>query len=442
MGELSHRAAFLEAGRALLVSPTPAQQEYLAAVSQGYFLEHLLGLDPDCTAVRQELFEDTFWICDSSVLLPLCARGALDHEFAQDLFSRFAERGVAIYTTERLLGEAWRHLEWAIEFVEENGIESIEFLAAALTKDGYGQNLFIDGYIRLAAGGDVGSFQDYIESVCPGGQSRARLAEALELNGLHVLRDYDLGDLADLQNAISADRQSRGTFKNDYQVITEAEVLEYARLLLEGEITPPVSESGSTPRKCYFISHSRVLDRAKRDVDRLTTWTPEAVYRLVTSLPGAPLDAALLQQCMLNEYYYAGVSFIDRASYVRFFGPAISQSRLQFEEEKDAYVAAVSAVGAEQLEAEYEGTDDLLKPFFSSQMGWRLARTATSNAQAASADAARAVLESQKKIRENDAAWEQKLKDVQAQSGAQKRNAEDPKHVRKRARQAKKRKKG
>ncbi|MDR3687196.1 MAG: SIR2 family protein [Coriobacteriia bacterium] len=433
------RAAFLEAGRDLLVTPTAEQQEYLAALSQGYFLEHLLGLDPECAEIRRGLFDDTFWICDSSVLLPLCALGTLDHEFALDLFSRFRARDVTINATSRLMGEVWRHLEWAMSFVERHGVDSIEFMTAALDKDGFRQNLFLDGYIRLSARGDVGSFDDYVNKVCPVGCSKSGLAESLGRFGLNVLYEYDLGDLSELQGKIAAYRQSRGTWKNEFQVIAEAEVLEYSRLVLEGDIPVPGMKIGP-PKKSYFISHSRVLDKARRDIDTLISWTPEAVYRLVTSLPGAPIDAALLQQCMLNDYYYAGVSFIDRASYLRFFGPAISQSRLQFEEEKDKYVSAASTVGAEELEADFEATDDLLKPFFSSQMGWRVARIAKYNADAASASATEAKLDAEKRIRDNDEQWREKVKAINAQNIAAKHNAADPKHVRKRARQAKRRK--
>jgi hypothetical protein len=80
--------AFIESAQVFLLEPNEPQQRYLASVSQGYFLYHLFGLDPQCAKVRPEVLEKTIWWCDASVLLPLLAVGCASHEYASDLFGR------------------------------------------------------------------------------------------------------------------------------------------------------------------------------------------------------------------------------------------------------------------------------------------------------------------------------------------------------------------
>ena len=137
-----------------IVEPNPPQRDYLASVSQGFFLYHALGLDPKCGEVRQEIFRNTFWLCDSSVLLPLVAIGCHNHDYTISLFDMLAERGALIYTTSRLLQEVWEHFEWAVRFIDKNSSDSLEYLRAALVEGSYKQNLFLDGYIRLSAEGE------------------------------------------------------------------------------------------------------------------------------------------------------------------------------------------------------------------------------------------------------------------------------------------------
>ena len=167
--DMGLRAAFVEAVHQFLVEPSPPQRKYLASVSQGYFLYHLLGLDPKCCQVRQDIFQRTRWLCDSSVILPLVAAGCHNHDYAVELFETLADAKALLYTTPKLLQEAWEHFDWALRFMKTTGAESPEFLRAALVRGSYKQNLFLDGYIRLSADGRVGTFKDYLDLILPHG---------------------------------------------------------------------------------------------------------------------------------------------------------------------------------------------------------------------------------------------------------------------------------
>ena len=68
--------------------------------------------------------------------------------------------------TRRMLREAWQHLQWAMRFIRDHTPMTPMFLAAALGMPGYEQNVFIDGFIRLAADGEVGEFEEYLQLVC------------------------------------------------------------------------------------------------------------------------------------------------------------------------------------------------------------------------------------------------------------------------------------
>ena len=194
----------------------------------------------------------------------------------------------------------------------------------------------------------------------------------------------------------------------------------------------------------YFVSQSQLLDRVFRP-ETMTTWTPEALFKYLSSLPGEELDPDLLQQCMLQEYYYAGVSFVDKDRYLRFFGPSIDAAKASYRQEKADYVAHVEDKYLRELDEAFGGTADLEKPFFVAQLGWMRARAAkkevaqvTERAVAAEVRASGA----ERRVKELESDQEKQIRKQKqlAQELATMRNRRDPKHVRKRQRQAKKRK--
>ncbi|MBA5871826.1 MAG: hypothetical protein GDA68_17810, partial [Nitrospira sp. CR2.1] len=460
--DFEKKAAFIEAAHRFLVQPNVPQQRYLAAVSQGYFLYHLAGLDPTCAKVRRELFDRTCWFLDSSVLIPLLAIGSHNFMYAADLFKRLREVRARLFTTERLLQEAWRHLEWALAFVKRHRIDSPDFMAAAMSREGYKQNLFIDGYVRMAADGGVGTFADYIEQILGTDISHKQFLAKCTGAGLTVLQidqlegysQYDWSDIEELKDRLSQERKNRGTYRGPFQVEAEAEVLVLIRKLRAGGYKLP-GPDGALDR-VYFVSQSRALDLVSSGND-VVTWTPEAVYRYVSSLSGATLDPALLQQCMLHQYFYAGISFIDRSRYVKFFGPSISQAKLAYGEQRDKYLAETEQTHrARQFDEAFEHTPDLEKPFFVAQMGWQLAQAAEEKAQRAVKDADNVRVTADKRVRdaqaqadaaivrakaaESDAETSRKAKATAEAEANRLRNLRDPKHLRKRARQAKERK--
>ncbi len=445
--DITTRTAFIEAMHQFIITPNHPQKKYLTSISQGFFLYHLLGQDPNCLKARQDIFQKTVWLCDASVLLPLAAIGCHNHKYASELFQMLNDANAVLYTTPSLLEEAWKHFEWALNFIKANGAESSEFLRATLVKGSYKQNLFLDGYIRLCAGGEVGSFKDYLKLFLPNEIDKASFETHITRSGLTVKKiseidgfvQEDWGDYEEAKASIQAERINRGSYSSELQVASEAEVWVFIKNLWTGKYSLPNIEG--TVEKVYFASQGRILDHVFQQGNALT-WTPETIYRYVTAvLPGRETSPDLLQQCMLHDYYYAGVSFIDRDLYTRFFGPTIDAAKISYKNEKANYIASVEGTHTGQLDSAFEKTPDLEKPFFITQMAWKAADASKRREEIAIQRAKEAETKVKLLEAEKGKAWKNREKNKQEQEVARQRNLKDPKHVRKLQKQAKKRKK-
>jgi hypothetical protein len=411
----------------------------------GTTLYNIVGLDPTCSRIRQGLFAKTAWFFDSSGVLPLLAVGAHNHAYALDFFRRLQDMHARIYVTRKMLKEAWNHLEWAIHFVRQTPALTPRFLAALLVMPGYTQNLFLDGFVRLGAEGRAGTFEEYLGLVNPTALTFATFIGRLTEYGVRItdmasIGGYDTldhGDLPDLQDAIRQDRIAGDTFRSDAQVEAEAEVLHIVHSLRNGryQLAEPIE-------RVYFVSQSNVLNRVTHR-DDVITWPPEAVYRYLTALPVAVADPDLLQECMLHDYFYAGVAFIDRPRYERFFGGAINSARLVYQEQKEAYLRDTEATSQAGLNDRFERIPDLQKSLFVSWMTFHNVKAAEERATAAKQKAEEAEAKVKLLEAEKKKGWRTLQKRRQTQAEAEARNRKDPKRQNKLAkrRKAKSRKK-
>ena len=428
-----------------LVEPNVPQRNYLASVSQGYFLYHLLGLNPKFCEVSREIFQRTLWFCDSSVILPLIAIGCHNHDYAVKLFQLLNDEKALLYTTPRLLQEAWEHFDWALRFIKTKRSGSLDFLSAALVRGSYKQNLFLDGYIRLSADGQIGTFDDYLELIISDSPiDQSSFEEILARTGLRVIHISDLdgfvqedwGDFEYARAEIQREREERGIYRSQLQVESEAEVWILLENLKSGKYSVDDLED---VERVYFVSQSRILDRVFQ-ADNVTTWTPEALYRYLSALPGRETNPDLLQQCMLHEYYYAGISFIDKDRYGHFFGPIVDASRASYQRERARYIKEIEDTYTGDIDEDFEHTPDLEKPFFVTQMLWQLTEASEKRSQVATQRA----FEAERKVKQLESekakAWKTREQRKKEQETSRLRNLQDPKHMRKRRRQAKKRK--
>lgn len=428
------RAAFIDAAHAFLVEPTPTQARFLESVSQGYFLYHLLGTDPHCHDAIHGMVENTTWVLDSSVLLPLLAVGCGMHDLLVGLQEELARRKVRLLTTKKLLQECVDHLNWARHNVPlQNCGMDPHFQAVALGADGSRQNLFIDGFIRYSSERAINSFNEYLDMVTPIAPTPTRIEKALEKRGIVVLSDDDIVppiervclDFKELLKNIRTDREDHGTFRSELQVEAEAEVLWFIRTSIANESEQSVHQA----ERRYFMSTSGVLARVHGE-GRIV-WEPESLYRYLSSLPDQATKPDLLHRCLLIELYQSGINIIDRSKYSRFFSGAINSAVLSYAEQKSEYQRAVERQFAVRLDDDFQRLPDLEKPLFVAQMGVKVFETMKARADQLrnELDATQAQLRDLK--RQRDKGWKQKQSRREKHAAATERNKLDPKRQRK-----------
>lgn len=440
------KAAFVEAMHQFLLEPNSPQLKYLASISQGYFLYHLLGLDPKGCQARLDIFQNTIWLCDSSIVLPYIAVGCYNHNYSNELFNTLVEKKAFLFTTPKLLQEVWEHFDWALNFIKNTNAESPEFINAALVKGGYKQNLFLDGFIRLSADGQIGTFKEYIDLIFQHGNiDRSTFDKNITSKGVKLISISDIkgfiqddwGEIEEAKTKIKSEREKRGIFRSTLQVEAEAEIFVLIKNVRLGKY---LIDSLNNFGKVYFVSQSRIIDQVFQPNTSIT-WSPEALYRYLSTLPGHQTNPDLLQECMLHQYYYAGISFIDKRRYMKFFGPYINAAKTSYEKEKANYINELEERFTRNIDDAYEKTPDLEKPFFVAQMAWRLAEESKKREKLASDRA----LDAEEKVRqlefEKSKAWKTRQKKMQEQEAARLRNLQNPKHLSKRLKQSKKKKK-
>jgi hypothetical protein len=438
------KASFMEAVHQFLINPTEPQKKYLSSISQGFFLYHLIGLDPKCQKIRRDILTNTIWFCDSSILLSLVAIGSFKYEFAKDLFGRMVNLNAHVYTTNNLVKEVWNHLNWAINLVRGYSTDSPEFLAVAMVKGGYKQNLFIDGFIQSSVEGKVSNFQEYVRIILPSFQPTIKdIKKYIESQGIKVLsiesmtgyNEENLKELEKSKEIIREYREKNQTYRSNLQVNAEAEILEIIRGVRSNKYE--LLQEEQNLERIFFVSHSQSLDYIA-ETERTITWSPEALYRYLTSLPGETIDPNLLQKCMLQQYFYAGVEFFDVASYKNYFGSTINTAKISFKDEKERYLEQFTE--SKELELNFEETSDLKKPFFVLQMKSKITEKLKIKETALRKELNIAKKRVKELESEKDANWKLKEKRRKEQEENRLRNLKDPKHISKKKRQLKKKK--
>lgn len=367
--------SFVEAAHDFLISPTDNQRRFTAALAQGFFLYYMAGADSRVTETVKSALTTCGWVVDSSVLIPLLARGSSSCAAISDLFDAIRKLGLKLYTTPKLLQEVKEHLDFAIWFSGKFKFTELDYLEGALAQGTWRQNQFVDGFIRMSADGEIAKFKDYLRRVW-GSCKSAKVADLVADYGVQLIRpgtvqtakDTKKQSYEEMSTRIRDERTSRSSLKHDFQVTAEAEV----GILID--MVGSRLETGGLPDSCerlYFLSSSRVLDRS---MDRRgVAWTPFAMSQILVSLGGGQTDPMLLGDLLLTEFYVSGVAFIDKAKYSSFFSPTIDQSKLVYEEQKDLYLEALEE-DADVLDEYFNRLDDLKKPLFVEQLGWKVAQ--------------------------------------------------------------------
>lgn len=360
------RMAFADLMIEVMLRPSTEMKEYLAALSQGYFAYHALGLDPRCSQERLNVAKERSWILDSSILIPILATGCLNHDYAKDLLRRMLDLGLECYTTEKLFEEVVEHAWWAETNFENRPFDAADFLQAAVAGPGYKQNLFVDGFMKWCSTQAVPSFCGYLTE-CLGPDYRTDLRGSvrsrIEYWGIDIV---DFSQIPGFSQKSWTERDSKaseievlrrdiGTYRGEAQCVAEAEVV-------------LISESRSTG----FLSQSGVLNKLQR-TDRSLTWRPEAMYRFLTLFSSVPAGTDLMYACMIQDFYYAGFDIVDKETVSQYLKPVVHQARMQLDEEKERYRQTLGQQRFAELREDFERVPDEQKPFYSMQFAFYVA---------------------------------------------------------------------
>jgi hypothetical protein len=377
------RLAFSDLMLEVILRPGPDMKDYMAALSQGYFAYHALGLEPRCSQERLTLAKAKKWILDSSILLPVLAIDCLNHLYAKDLLKRMQDVGLHCYTTGRLFDEVLDHASWAIKFSLDKPPQSPQFIQAALAGPGYRQNLFLDGFMAWSVTQGAPSFEQYMAECLDSNfkdDLLGSIKKKIETCGIEII-DFDhwsgfSQDLYPQRDHVAAEieklRTEYGTYRGEAQCTAEAEVV----IIFEID-------------RAAFLSQTNILNKITGRTPQLT-WKPEAMYRFLSLFSSTPPGADLLYDCMIQDFYYAGFDIVNKEAVSRFITPMIRQARMRLDSEKARYEEALGPQKFAQLSNQFDRVADEQKPFYSMQFAFYVANQEIAKRKAAEAAAKKA----------------------------------------------------
>lgn len=380
LGKFEYRAFYIEYLAGIIEKPSQLFTCFLAALSQGHFAFHALGLHRAASRLRHDWLASTVWILDSSVVLPLLAKNCYSHSYAIDLFKRIRDLEIRVFTTQNLFEEVVGHLKWAVTCIDKYGTESTEFMMIALLRGDYKQNVFIDGFVRSAAIHPAMTFELYLESIF-GKNATDNLDIAVEqvLSAFNVqtkrfskwegFKSIDWGDRPYWSQQIRDDRVAHDTYRNESQCEAEAEVI----ILLLGERNGLFKALEEGQSRAYFVTHSGVLRRVFPKPD-CPVWSPEAFYRyLLLFRTEEPWDDVAVYETIRADLFLSGLSVIDKQLYAKFFNPQVNEANLKMDEVR-ALIRKGEASYLEALSEFYDTVPELERPFYALQVAWDTAK--------------------------------------------------------------------
>jgi len=387
--------------------------------------------------------QETLWLHDSNILIPLLAEGCYSHSFAVDYYQRVRSLTIIPFTTKHFVQEAYSGFQWALRNCSPRGVEGqLDYIREVISRAGYTENLFVDGFIRGAAEGRWQSFVEYAQAL--GYESISGVEKKLdEANIMQVQWPQFCGAakedemvIAKISDEIRQERVRRDISRGEEQAKAEAEALHIIREIRKG--TYGVNDQSFS--RAYFVSTSRLLDSMYGASDGLLTWSPETLYRHLAFLLPRDVDAQNVFEAISTAYYASGINLIDDDAYHKYFLPDIAESRLKFERERQRYLAAMERDVKEsaEFEKQFEQLPDLEKPRFVAQMGWRLARAAEEKARIEIVAARAEIRQLKEKLAAKQTERQRKERETRRIEAARVKNLKNSKHVRKRHLQAKK----
>lgn len=368
------RIAYVDLMIEILLRPDKIMRDYLAALSQGYFSFHALGLDMSCSNERIEMAKQKGWLLDSSILLPLLAIDCLDHEYAVDLINKIRNINLSCYTTKALISELYHNAKNSIDHFDKTNEFSYDTIDIPKGSWREKKGLFVRGFLNYRIYNSNVTFEMYLKK-CLGDDYERNLEECIE----NKLKEYNIEiiefekipefntELEEKKKILSKEietlRRKATTFRRIELCDAESEIVLLNKL-----------------RKYQFISHSTILNKVN-EVTEIFTWAPEALYRFLTLFAKDIPSKDILHECMTHDFFYSGFEVINKDNINHIASPYIQQSRFVLETEKENYLKTLGQKNYDELIVNYENKPDYEKPLYSIQFAYFVARKELENSE-------------------------------------------------------------
>lgn len=333
--------AFIQYITKLLSAPTDLQKNVLEYYSKSYFAMQALQVDPLGQKFRNEYLKNRTFIVDSNIMIPLLSISSKDNKIFESIISRAKDCNVKLITTERLILEVIDHAKWALNLVQKYGEQSEELLSAALGREPYKRNLFIDGFINYATDIKKISFEQYLNLVIHDYRSADDVSKILQDKySIKIFNNdalFNQGNDAfyqrdKLYEFIRNKALGSGIEKSTPRALVEAEA--YTIIYYWSTFKPKdVSEEDWN---CSFMSQGGFLNRIASESDFKLTKNIvvkiDALYEFLMRYSTNFSNEISFSDVLLSSYFKSAEYFIDKKKYSSFFRPLINEAERIYKE--------------------------------------------------------------------------------------------------------------
>lgn len=346
----------------VLEKPSKEIRDYLALLCNGYFIHYILGHEENARQQRLDFIKKNKIYLDSSILLPLLAKGCQNNQYVEDLILKIRKLNTELYITHNLLQEVIEHANWAIRNYGDKTVKDFSFYTNLLGVGNKKENLFVEGGINWLTKNSYMNFQSYIEFVF-GENYKIKINENIEKMlteyGIRILdkdkydnfKDEHYFKFEEFKDKIKKDRISKNSFRSELQCSTESELLVIS--LIE-----PIN----------FLTHTTNLKQFD-ELGNISHWYPESIYRFI-QMNDVSVNLDDLYNCMISGLYNCGIKSINKEDIEKIINPFIPQAELKLDEIKRNYNKKMSEFFDQKL-VEREKEKYTL-PLYTSQIEYML----------------------------------------------------------------------
>ena len=133
------------------------------------------------------------WLIDSSAQIPALALGASTNFVFADSFLQLRNRGVRLFTTEKLFDETQEHFNFADKVIMYKSESSPDVYAAAMGQPPFRKsNQFLEGFIKWKSIGNAGDWKSYLFQIFGIRNPKKKdVRNSLLKKGIEIIDFYD-----------------------------------------------------------------------------------------------------------------------------------------------------------------------------------------------------------------------------------------------------------